>query len=328
MSEVRFCANCGHELTDGAVFCPYCGTKVQDNSDPVSRGAVYERIDERIPDIEGKAIWEGNTPLSSSPSLKNLSRQEPSQMTCFKCGSLIPANSTYCPVCQVQLFVDCPKCGNRYSAQYPSCNKCGTNREAFLKRQKEQKEEEERQRRMQEEARRQSEMQKHKEEEQKRKLRARLELEKKAREQAWVGEYVRNNQSDITKLSKDIQERNKVVFDHNKNVSNGRFRHLSRLYLIIAFVIPMLGVIIVGSLHSNGYVFDMSLFICLFLGVEIVCSIPAIVYGNKKQREYYSLYKELYYVMNDTYRGQTGGILAYIDENDIRNALIQNGWKQ
>ena len=53
-----------------------------------------------------------------------------------------------------------------------------------------------------------------------------------------------------------------------------------------------------------------------------------IVYGNKKQREYYSLYKELYYVMNDTYRGQTGGILAYIDENDIRNALIQNGWKQ
>lgn len=141
MDEPKFCSKCGHEISAGSEFCTYCGTRVIHNNDPVASGARYEHIQVEDQDIDGKAIWEGNTPLSSSLSPKNLGRQAPYQMTCYKCGSLIPADSIYCPVCQVQLFVDCPKCGNRYSAQYPSCNKCGTNREAFLKRQKEQKEE-------------------------------------------------------------------------------------------------------------------------------------------------------------------------------------------
>ena len=53
-------------------------------------------------------------------------------MFCYKCSQVIPANSAFCPWCQAELFVSCPKCGSKYSSQYPSCNQCGTNRESYI----------------------------------------------------------------------------------------------------------------------------------------------------------------------------------------------------
>ena len=61
---------------------------------------------------------------------------QPQMMFCYKCNNVIPGNSTFCPYCQIKLFVECPKCGAKYSSQYPACNNCGTNREEFLQMQR------------------------------------------------------------------------------------------------------------------------------------------------------------------------------------------------
>lgn len=157
MNELLFCIKCGHELKTGAMYCPYCGTKVTYSEDLISTSARYENYNPINTNIEGRATMDGKC----SPS-----REEPNSLIkCFTCSSLIPGDSKYCPICQTQLFVECPKCGHKYSAQYANCNECGTNREEYLKAQelaalakqlveKKRKEEEEQQRRRQEEARR------------------------------------------------------------------------------------------------------------------------------------------------------------------------------
>lgn len=141
MNELLFCIKCGHELKTGAMYCPYCGTKVTYSEDLISTSARYENYNPINTNIEGRATMDGKC----SPS-----REEPNSLIkCFTCSSLIPGDSKYCPICQTQLFVECPKCGHKYSAQYANCNECGTNREEYLRQQK-----------MQEEARRQSAIEK------------------------------------------------------------------------------------------------------------------------------------------------------------------------
>lgn len=144
MDAIKFCAKCGHELLEGANYCPFCGASVLDISDPVSRGAKYEHYEESDKSIEEKANWEGNIHSGSSSYTDSYPKEASSLMTCFKCGSTIPADSKFCPVCLVSLFVTCPKCGHIYSAQYSNCNNCGTNKINYLKQQME----EERQKKM------------------------------------------------------------------------------------------------------------------------------------------------------------------------------------
>ena len=72
---------------------------------------------------------------------------------CWACGEVIPADSKYCPLCSTELFVKCPKCGHEYSSQYPSCNQCGTNREQYLKEEKERQEQKAEEERIEEEKR-------------------------------------------------------------------------------------------------------------------------------------------------------------------------------
>ena len=86
--------------------------------------------------ITEKAVWDELVP-SDDEKIASASFGQPAQaqmMFCYKCNQVIPANSAFCPWCQTELFVTCPKCGNKYSSQYPACNQCGTNLKVYITR--------------------------------------------------------------------------------------------------------------------------------------------------------------------------------------------------
>lgn len=103
--------------------------------------------------VSEKVIWENYNPSDDSISITAHAEsfKQPQMVFCWKCGKSIPLNSTFCPWCQTELYTKCPKCGERYSSEYPSCYKCGTNKEMFLLEQTKKKEELERERIKQEE---------------------------------------------------------------------------------------------------------------------------------------------------------------------------------
>ena len=91
--------------------------------------------------VSDKVVWENGvthdndfTPTISQPQPEFHSQSQ--KMFCYNCNNVIPSNSTFCPYCQIKLFAECPKCGTKYSSQYPACNQCGTNREEYLRVQK------------------------------------------------------------------------------------------------------------------------------------------------------------------------------------------------
>lgn len=87
--------------------------------------------------VSEKAIWEGTiTPDNDTPSLASQMQTQPQMMFCYKCNNVIPGDSNFCPYCQIELYVTCPKCGLKYSSQYPSCSQCGTNREEYIELQR------------------------------------------------------------------------------------------------------------------------------------------------------------------------------------------------
>lgn len=99
-------------------------------------------VDNKVSD---KAVWEeGITPDTSFTSSEQLAPVQPQMMFCYKCNNVIPSNSTFCPYCQLKLFIECPKCGVKYSSQYPSCNQCGTNRNEYLQLKRQEQERAER----------------------------------------------------------------------------------------------------------------------------------------------------------------------------------------
>ena len=100
--------------------------------------AIFERLSgENVPFNSGTE-WDG----ACMPFADNT----PKKISCFKCGKLIPQDSDFCPFCQTQLFVICPNCSFRYSAEYPSCYKCGTNRKEYLEQREREREHEQRER--------------------------------------------------------------------------------------------------------------------------------------------------------------------------------------
>lgn len=83
--------------------------------------------------VSEKVIWEGSiTPDNDTPSFASQLQTQPQMMFCYKCNNVIPANSKFCPCCNIELYTTCPKCGIHYSSQYSVCNQCGTNRQEYL----------------------------------------------------------------------------------------------------------------------------------------------------------------------------------------------------
>lgn len=130
--------------------------------------------------VSEKAIWEGSIMPDSDPS--PIASQTQSQMMfCYKCNNVIPDNSNYCPYCKVKLYTECPKCGVKYSSQYPFCNQCGTNRDEYLRLQRE---EQERRDAIERENRRRQEILEREKQERERQERLRIAEEKAKEEQA------------------------------------------------------------------------------------------------------------------------------------------------
>lgn len=95
--------------------------------------------------VSDKVVWENGvtndndfTPTMSQPQSEFHSQSQ--KMFCYNCNNVIPADSKCCPYCQIELYVTCPKCGAKYSSQYPACNQCGTNRLEYIEMQKREKE--------------------------------------------------------------------------------------------------------------------------------------------------------------------------------------------
>ena len=123
-----------------------------DVNEKIKGGAVWETIDD-CDQLSSPETTTSQVHTAASPLL--------SKSYCYRCLKEIPGSSKYCPWCQIELLVKCPKCGNEYSAQYPACNQCGTNRVSYCRDQEvrrqqhleEQKKEEERERKEREQKR-------------------------------------------------------------------------------------------------------------------------------------------------------------------------------
>lgn len=119
------CAVCGKEFGSG-INCQNCGT---DRVTGLANYSGYDRPNSSLGD------------QSNYTSQSNNVYASPNTMVCYACSEIISANSEYFPYCSTQLYVTCPKCGNKYSSQFPACNKCGTNRVKYLKKLKAEEEE-------------------------------------------------------------------------------------------------------------------------------------------------------------------------------------------
>lgn len=128
---IRFCERCGHHVSSDALFCSNCGTKLPRSKDRVEEAALWEGVVPNSSPIESSV----NTPQPPGVKSPDLYFAPEREIVCYNCNSIIPGDSRFCPVCRVELFQSCPKCGNLFSTKYCNCNHCGTNIEQFLKQQ-------------------------------------------------------------------------------------------------------------------------------------------------------------------------------------------------
>lgn len=208
--------------------------------------------------VSEKAIWEGSiTPDNDNPSFASQMQSQPQMMFCYKCNQVIPGNSTFCPYCQVKLFTECPKCGAKYSSQYPACSQCGTNREGYLRAQRQ---EQERKRVIEAENRRQREIAEQKKiEEERRRKEAEEERERQERFKKYQQEanerqqkeaYLKENAEIMkTKEYETAYSLLNKAFDDYEKSENNKGCILVPLFVIIImltlfYVHPVLGFIL------------------------------------------------------------------------------------
>ena len=111
--------------------------------------------------VSDKVVWENGitpdndfTPSMSQSQSAFQPMSQPLMIFCYKCNNEIPSNSKFCPYCEIELYTICPKCGVKYSSQYPACSQCGTNRQKYIEsqiREKEKAEAEKREERLRQE---------------------------------------------------------------------------------------------------------------------------------------------------------------------------------
>ena len=120
------CAVCGKEFGTGN-NCQHCG------SDKFTGLGNYSGYN--------APIGNGNIPIQaegidSQSANYMLQTENVGVIACYACGEIIPADSKFCPYCSKELYVTCPKCGHKYSSQFPACNQCGTNRNKYYEQER------------------------------------------------------------------------------------------------------------------------------------------------------------------------------------------------
>ena len=190
--------------------------------------------------VSEKAIWEGSIPSEDGNTQFSPFPQSQSQMMfCYKCNNVIPGDSRYCPYCQVELFTTCPKCGAKYSSQYPACSKCGTNRQEYLQAQRR---EQERKEAIERENRRQKEIQERKiQEEEQRRKKEQDERERQERLKAYAQQADEQRQKDAyIAANVKIMETNEYKIAYSllsKAIEDYEKRLLCRLVLLFVIII-------------------------------------------------------------------------------------------
>ena len=114
------CAVCGNEFGSGA-NCQYCGV---DRITGLGNYNGYNAPRDNYMDYR-------DTPYTE-PVKNQFQTANNGSTVCYACGEIIPVDSKFCPYCSRELYVTCPKCGHKYSSQFPACNQCGTNKKKYL----------------------------------------------------------------------------------------------------------------------------------------------------------------------------------------------------
>ncbi len=313
------CNRCGNEFGEGLI-CQHCGI------DRVEGLGSYKGLDPFT--IKGGKLGPGSTTAGG------ISVSNTNSMLCFSCGEIIPGEAEYCPFCQKEQYVKCPNCGFRYLAQYPSCYKCGTNRESYL-REKKAKEEEEQKRR---EAQAKEEAEKHRIQKEKemrdaenRRLfeaqRIEIERRRKQREQeakdnlrthelGWIDKYLWNN-------------RTTIVDTINEDLKKTRRGHLGYRVCFIFFIsVCLIGLISVPIfvlvddvvVESDNFV---SFFTSFIIGSILFCLLFAVLYAKSEPPLPKDMIKKL---ICDKYFESSNGIpIRLVSSGDFDRLLDRNG---
>lgn len=276
--------------------------------------------------ISEKAVWDELVP-SEDEKISSASFGQSAQaqmMFCYKCNQVIPANSAFCPWCQTELFVTCSKCGNKYSSQYPACNQCGTNREAYmqeLKRLEAKRIEEERirnerikeQQRIDEEKRRERERLE------------RIEQEKRSRSQSIAQEQLRKrfiseDQEIIETIeyrkAKEFLSEFEVYYDKQAK-SNGPFWAIGWMLVILAVICAMwllFEITITSYLSSNTSIIGL----CFGVIGAGICFFAKDIWRDSNIGDYPKHFRNF--------------VQSHVVDNDIKHiinsaaVLIDEGW--
>ena len=90
---IILCPNCGSEVANGVVSCPSCGMQVRQVSvpeQPVNQG--------QVPPVQ-QPVNQGQVPPVQQPVSGQAASGQSASITCAQCGSQIPSDSAFCPVC-------------------------------------------------------------------------------------------------------------------------------------------------------------------------------------------------------------------------------------
>ena len=137
------CNVCGKEFGSGA-YCQNCGSDIitaRGNYTGGGYGVPSQPHHDSISNEPAKPLQSKKSDINKNVSLPQNSDNMNGSMICYNCAEVIPSDSIFCPCCGMRLFVECPKCGHKYSSRFKICNQCGTNYQAAIEKEKEKEKE-------------------------------------------------------------------------------------------------------------------------------------------------------------------------------------------
>lgn len=231
--------------------------------------------------VSDKVVWENGvthdndfTPTMSQPQSEFHSQSQ--KMFCYNCNNVIPADSKCCPYCQIELYVTCPKCGAKYSSQYPACNQCGTNRLEYIETQKREKERIEARKR--EERLRQEKLELERKEQERKEALERQEREAHWRQECAIAE--RKKEQIIN--TKEYQSTYSAL---KESLESFRRKHIMTIVLTIAFA--ALYMIVYKSLGRGEPEGALAIIHCFIIPLGLTLGIVLPIYSltNTEKRE-------------------------------------------
>lgn len=231
--------------------------------------------------VSEKAIWEGSiSPDNNTPSIASQMQAQPQMMFCYKCNNVIPANSKFCPCCNIELFTTCPKCGVKYSSQYSICSQCGTNRLEYLQMQRKEQERIERLKRV--ERIRQEELERERQEAERQKRLKRLEQQEIERKK----EEAYRKENDKIMKTKEYETTYSLINEALKRFE-GRCKQKRNIVIFSCIIYFLFWAIGIGN-FANQRVNDLTAII-IVISTTIAIFLPFIVatycIGNNKDAE-------------------------------------------